>query len=307
VVPDSSLTSGSRGSTSPRWSAVVVTYEAGALLTECVESLLADTSAGVPSVVVVDNGSDDGSVDALRGVIGGVDVLVPGQNLGYASAANLGIASTHGPVVAVCNADVRVEPGTAAAMLRRLDTEPDLGALGPLVLQPDGAPYPSARQVPSVTDAVGHGIVGLVRADNPYTRRYRELDADPRVARDVDWVSGAAVWLRRAALDSVGGWDDGYFMYVEDVDLCWRLRQAGWRIGYEPAGQVVHVQGASTARHPYRMIVAHHRSLLRFATKRWRGWRRILVLPAACFLGVRTVVALVTRACARSGRQEANG
>jgi N-acetylglucosaminyl-diphospho-decaprenol L-rhamnosyltransferase len=285
----------------------VVTYEAGSLLRDCVASLLADTSAGAPEVVVVDNGSHDGSVEALRAEIPHVDVRVANRNLGYAAAANLGIASTRSPVVAVCNADVRVAPGTAAAMVRRLDAEPDLGALGPLVLQPDGSPYPSARRVPSLTDAVGHGIVGPVRADNRYTRRYRELDEDPRRARDVDWVSGAAVWLRRAALDAVGGWDEGYFMYVEDVDLCWRLREAGWRIGYEPAGQVVHVQGASTARHPYRMIVAHHRSLLRFATKRWRGWRRVLLVPAACFLGMRTVVALVARACARSGRQEASG
>ena len=285
----------------------MVTYEAGALLTECVRSLLADTSAGAPHVVVVDNGSDDGSVDTLRAAVPDVEVLTPDRNVGYAAAANLGISATRASVVAVCNADVRVAPGTGAAMLQRLDAEPDLGALGPLVLQPDGEPYPSARRVPSVGDAVGPGIVGLVRADNRFTRRYRELDADPRRARDVDWVSGAAVWLRRAALDAVGGWDDGYFMYVEDVDLCWRLRHAGWRVGYEPAGHVVHVQGASTARHPYRMIVAHHRSLLRFANKRWRGWRRILVVPAACFLAVRTVLALGARACARSGRQEASG
>ena len=98
-------------------------------------------------------------------------------------------------------------------------------------------------------------------------------------------MSGAAIWLRRDALASVGGWDDGYFMYVEDVDLCWRLGRAGWRVAYEPAGEVTHVQGASTARHPYRMIVEHHRSLLRFAAKRWHGWRRVLLVPAAGYLG----------------------
>jgi N-acetylglucosaminyl-diphospho-decaprenol L-rhamnosyltransferase len=285
----------------------VVAYESGVLLTGCVRSLLDDSSAGAPVVVVVDNGSDDGSVARLRAEVPAVEVIVSDHNRGYAGAANLGIAVTNAAVVAVCNADLRVIPGTAAAMLRRLDAEPDLGAVGPLVLQPDGAPYPSARRVPSVGDAVGHGLVGLVRADNPFTRRYRELDADPHVARDVDWVSGAAIWLRRAALDAVGGWDDGYFMYVEDVDLCWRLRGAGWRVAYEPAGEVVHVQGASTARHPYRMIVAHHRSLLRFAAKRWRGWRRILVIPAACFLGLRTLLALGARAFARSGPAEATG
>jgi N-acetylglucosaminyl-diphospho-decaprenol L-rhamnosyltransferase len=104
------------------------------------------------------------------------------------------------------------------------------------------------------------------------------------------------VWLRRAALDTVGGWDERYFMYVEDVDLCWRLRQAGWRIGYEPGGTVVHIKGASTDRHPYRMIAAHHRSLLRFAARRWRGWRRVLLVPATLFLGLRAAASALARA-----------
>jgi N-acetylglucosaminyl-diphospho-decaprenol L-rhamnosyltransferase len=156
-----------------------------------------------------------------------------------------------------------------------------------------------------VRDAVGHGLVGLFKPDNPFTRRYRELDADPTRPRDVGFVSGAAIWLRRRALDEIGGWDDGYFMYVEDVDLCWRLRQHGWRVAYEPGGEVVHVQGASTRHHPYRMLVAHHRSLLRFAAKRWQGWRRILLVPTAGYLAVRTgFAALVLAIGRRSARSE---
>ncbi len=279
----------------PRWAAVVVNYEAGLLLAECVRSLRADTSAGVPQVVVVDNGSSDGSTDSLRDDAA-VELVVPERNLGYAGAANLGIGRTTADVVAVCNADLLVAEGTAAAMLARLEGEPDVGAVGPEVVDTTGAHYPSARRVPTVVDAVGHGLVGLVKPDNRYTRRYRELDADPKQARDVDWVSGASMWLRRAALDSVGGWDDGYFMYVEDVDLCWRLRGAGWRVVYEPAGTVTHVQGASTAKHPYRMIAEHHRSLLRFAAKRWSGWRRVLLVPAAAYLGVRAGLAMLVRA-----------
>jgi N-acetylglucosaminyl-diphospho-decaprenol L-rhamnosyltransferase len=278
-----------------RWAAVVVNYESGDLLEACVRSIQADTSAGKPELVVVDNGSSDGSTDALRDDAA-VTVVDPGRNLGYPGAANLGIARTTAAVVAVCNADLRVSPGAAGVMVRRLDAEPDLGAVGPLVREPDGKIYPSARRVPSTGDAVGHGLVGLVKPDNPYTRRYRELDADPLQPRDVDWVSGAAIWLRRRALESVDGWDDGYFMYVEDVDLCWRLRGAGWRVGYEPAAEVVHVQGASTAHHPYTMIAAHHRSLLRFAAKRWHGWRRVLLVPAAAYLGVRAGLAMAVHA-----------
>ena len=107
------------------------------------------------------------------------------------------------------------------------------------------------------------------------------------------------MWLRRAALEQIGGWDERYFMYVEDVDLCWALRRAEWRVAYEPGGTVVHVQGVSTARHPYRMIVAHHRSLLRFATKRWHGWRRVLLVPAAMFLAARTGVESLVQAFRR--------
>jgi N-acetylglucosaminyl-diphospho-decaprenol L-rhamnosyltransferase len=274
---------------------VVVNYEAGELLAACIGSILSDTSAGTPEVVVVDNGSSDGSTEMLRGA-SSVTIVDPGSNLGYAGAANFGIARTTADVVVVCNPDVHVSPGTAAAMLRRLADEPDLGAVGPMIREVDGSHYPSARKVPSVGDAVGHGLLGLVKHDNRFTRRYRELDADPTRARDVDWVSGAAIWLRRAALDAVGGWDDGYFMYVEDVDLCWRLHRAGWRVLYEPAGEVTHVHGASTARHPYRMIAEHHRSLLRFAGKRWHGWRRVLLAPAALYLGARTGLAMLVHA-----------
>jgi N-acetylglucosaminyl-diphospho-decaprenol L-rhamnosyltransferase len=281
----------------PRWAAVVVNYEAGPLLLDSVRSLLADTSAGgPPAVVVVDNASRDDSLAGLRAALPDVAIVETGRNLGYAAGANRGIARTEAPVVAVCNADVQVEAGAAAALLRRFDAEPDLAALGPAIVDSHGTRYPSARRIASVTDAVGHGTLLRVWPGNPFTRRYRQLDADPDRARDVDWVSGASVWLRRAALDEVGGWDERYFMYAEDVDLCWRLRLDGWRVSFEPAATVVHVQGASTARHPYRMIVAHHRSLLRFAGRRWRGWRRALLAPAAIYLSARAVSLMLARA-----------
>jgi N-acetylglucosaminyl-diphospho-decaprenol L-rhamnosyltransferase len=150
--------------------------------------------------------------------------------------------------------------------------------------------------LPGVVDAVGHGLLGFVWSENPFTRRYRQLDADPAAARDVDWVSGCAIWLRRDALDAIGGWDERYFMYVEDVDLCARLRGSGYRVRYEPAGHVEHVQGASTARRPYRMIVEHHRSLWRFARVRFTGWRVALLPFAGAYLAVRALLALVDHA-----------
>ena len=261
--------------------------------------------------MVVDNGSTDGSVRMAREAFPDLEVVESGGNVGYAAAANRGIAATTAPVVAVCNCDIRVSPGTAGALVARLERELDLAAVGPAIENPDGSRYPSARRVPRLSDAIGHAVFGFVRPNNRYTRRYRQLDVDPDLARDVDWVSGAAIWLRRAALDQIGGWDEGYFMYVEDVDLCWRLRTAGWRVAFEPSGRVTHIQGASTELRPHRMVAAHHRSLLRFAGKRWHGWRRVLLVPAAAFLAARAAVMVVARALfgrrRRPGSQQPSG
>lgn len=270
------------------YSAVVVNHDAGDLLAACVRSLRDD---GADEIVVVDNASSDGSLDRLESEGLDVTIVRAGDNRGYAAGANLGLERVGGEIAAVLNPDTVVRPGTGAAVVARF-ADAEVAAVGPRLLNEDGTTYPSARIVPSALDAAGHGLLGLLWPGNAFTRRYRQLDLDPGVARDVDWVSGAAVWLRRSALAEVGGWDEGYFMYVEDVDLCWRLRRAGWRVVYEPAGVVVHVQGASTARRPYRMVAAHHRSLLRFAAKRWRGPRRVLLLPAALVLGLRALVAM---------------
>jgi N-acetylglucosaminyl-diphospho-decaprenol L-rhamnosyltransferase len=272
------------------WAAVVVNYNAGEALRACVASVLAEEPG--PELVVVDNASTDGSVEALLRAFPAVRVVRSGGNLGYARAANLGSAATAAPVVAVLNPDTVLAPGVGLAVVARFAAEPDLGAAGPRLNNQDGTVYPSARQIPSILDAVGHGLLFFVWRDNPFTRRYRETGADPARPRDVDWVSGAAVWLRRAALDDVGGWDERYFMYVEDVDLCWRLRRAGWRVAYEPAGTVEHLLGVSTAGRPYRMIAEHHRSLLRFASVRFTGPRRALLGPAAAFLTARGVLAM---------------
>jgi N-acetylglucosaminyl-diphospho-decaprenol L-rhamnosyltransferase len=275
---------------------VVVNYENGPLLVQCVESVLGDDSAGPVELVVVDNGSSDGSVDALQRAFPDVHVVRAPGNVGYSRAANLGIAATRAPVVAVLNADTRLDRGTAAALLHRLDTQPRVGACGPRVKNLDGTDYPSARRMPSVPLAVMHGLLGLWWPTNPFTRRYRQLDVDPAQPRVVDWVSGAALWLRRDALDAIGGWDERYFMYLEDVDLCLRLRNRGWDIAYEPAGVVWHVQGASTSRVPYRMLLEHHRSAWRFAKTRLTGPRVVLLPFAGMYLAARCALAMLSHA-----------
>lgn len=280
-----------RAEAGPTWAAVVVNYEAGSSLTACVDSLLADGSAGgPPEVVVVDNGSADGSVAELVAAFPDVTVIRPGANLGYGRAANLGAAATRAPIVAVLNPDAEIEPGTAAALVERFAVEDRLGALGPQLHNPDGSRYPSARSAPSLGDAIGHALFGVVAPGNRFTRSYRQLDADPDLARTVEWISGAAVWLRRDALDRVGGWDEQFFLFFEDVDLCRRLGVDGWQIAYEPRGHVVHAVGASRARRPLRSILDHHLAAYRYAAKWWHGPRRLLLPLVGVFLVARGVV-----------------
>ena len=258
----------------PDVSAVVVNYNGGQALGDCVASLRAEQ---VADVIVVDNGSRDDSLHALRAGDRGAVWQPVGENLGYGRAANVGARSAHGRYLVVCNPDLVVKPGTVARLAAVMDRDLGVGIAGPRVVNADGTLYPSARAFPSLVDALGHGLLGLFRPANRFSRRYKLLDWDHAQTRTVDWVSGAFFLIRRDAWNAVDGFDPAYFMYMEDVDLCWRVTNAGWRVVYEPSGEIVHLQGMSTDRQPYRMILAHHRSMWRFAARSTRGWRRALL------------------------------
>jgi len=290
---------------------VVVDYAAGPVLAECVASLLAD---GVDQVVVVENGDSSGARRALDAAGMAVPVVASGRNLGYGAGANRGVAATGDTAyVLICNPDLHLHPGAVGNLVRALDEQPSWAIVGPRVLTPEGVPYPSVRQFPSMVDAAGHAVVGLVHPDNRFTRRYRRAGlagaglAGDGLAGDglapADWVSGACFLARRSALEELGGFDEAYFMFAEDMDLCWRAHRAGWGVGYQPAAVVTHAQGMSTRRHPYRMLVAHHRSALRFARRSTEGWRRLALPLAALLLGLRLAVSLAAVAVKGGGRR----
>lgn len=273
--------------TAPRAAAVVVTHETRDDVLGCLATL---SVAGADEVVVVDTGSTDGTVEAVRREHPEVTLLTL-DNVGYGAAANVGIARTTAPVVVVANADTRFARGAIRRLADEIEADPELASAGPLVRYPDGRIQASNRRFPTVPQAVGHALFGLWLPRNPWTRAYRMLDVDPLEPRDVDWLSGCAVALRRAAFDEVGGFDPGYFMFVEDVDLGYRLRQAGWRVRFVPDAEVVHTVGASTRRHRARMLVAHARSLDRFYGRAYAGRAGRLLRPLVR-LGLATWVAV---------------
>jgi len=278
--------------------AVVVNYNAADHLGACLASLAAN---GIDEIVVVDNGSEDDSFEVVRAA--GAHWLPTGANLGYGRAANRGAAAPAARAaryLLVCNPDLDLHSGAVAALAESLEADPRLGVVGPRLRNVDGSLYPSARTFPDLVDAMGHGVLGMVAPRNRFTRRYRLLDWDHSEAARVDWVSGACFLARRDAWEGVGGFDPSYFMYLEDVDLCWRLARAGWAVGYEPAAEVTHVQGVSTNRHPYRMLAAHHRSLWRFAWRTTSGGRRAVLPAVAIGLSARLAAASIEHRLGRS-------
>jgi len=280
----------------PALAVVFVTHETRGEVLAALDALAADPER--PSdleVVVVDAGSRDGTVAAVRGRADGARVLAL-ANTGFGRGANAGIRATSARFVLVANADVRVQPGALARLAAALAAEDEVAAVGPQVRYPSGALQASARRDLDVSTVLGHAGLGRLWPENPWTRRYHARDLPSDVARDVSWLSGCALLLRREAFESVGGFDPGYFLYVEDVDLGERLRAAGWRLRYEPAAVVEHRVGASTSRARLRALWHHAVSLDRYLAGRLRGAGRLLrpLLPVALAAWV-VVTALAER------------
>ena len=278
--------------------AIVVDHDAGPLLHACVSSLLAD---GVSSVVVVENGAVGSAATALAHRASGskarpIHVVRPGRNVGFGAGVNRGLAALEGEStppewVLVCNPDLVVHPGALSGLRQALEIEPTWALVGPRIFDESGTVYPSVRNFPSFTDAAGHALLAMFNPQNPFTLRYNPGTPEGDVMTEAGWVSGSCFMARRSALEELGGFDETYFMYNEDMDLCWRAHNAGWGVGFAGKAEVTHVQGHSTARHPYKMMASHHRSALRFTFRTTKGWRRAALPLAALVLGARLAMA----------------
>jgi N-acetylglucosaminyl-diphospho-decaprenol L-rhamnosyltransferase len=265
---------------------VVVTHESAADITACLQSVstlqsVSAQSSDAGSVVVVDSGSTDHTI-SLAESTGAMTISVAG-NVGFGSACNRGAAETTEPYLFFLNPDTVLDADCVLQLAARLDNDPTLVAVGPTVRNPDGSIYPSSRQFPSLITAAIHGFLGPVFPNNRWSQQYL------RPAR-AEWISGTALMVRRHAFEQVGGFDERYFMYVEDVDLCWRLRPLG-RVAVVSNAGMVHRIGGSSGNRPIRMIAAHHRSLFRFAVRSTSGVARLTLPLVGVALGLRAALA----------------
>lgn len=241
---------------------VVISYNTRDLLRACLASLRPEEPE---EVVVVDNASPDGSADMVRQELPWVRLIANPDNPGFGAAANQGLAACRSPYVLLLNADTEVVPGALAALRRELDRHPKAAVAGPRLLNPDGSHQPSCYPflTPFNLLAMSTWLNRLVRVTPSLRRRFLPVWA-PGPAGSADWVKGAALAIRQQAFDAVGGFDPSFFMYAEEMDLCWRLRAAGWEVRCTPEARVVHVEGASTRQRRTAMFLQQFASLEQF-------------------------------------------
>jgi GT2 family glycosyltransferase len=257
------------GEDAPVMSIVILTWNSRALLTACLAALPAATAPLPTEVIVVDNGSRDGTAEMLAGRADVVTITNP-TNRGVAPGRNQGLARARGELVALLDVDTVPAPGSFATLAARLRAVPGVGLVGPKLVDPDGALQYSCRRFPTLVDKLlrrlpagfGRGVV-----DDVELRWW-----DHAGVREVDYVIGACQLIRRSALDEVGLLDEHIFYGPEDVDLCLRMHRAGWRVEYVPEAVVMHLErrvtrkllSTLTARHVYGLgyFFWKHRYLL---------------------------------------------
>jgi GT2 family glycosyltransferase len=242
---------------------VIVSYRSRDLVRRCLQSLRDHSSVRPMNVFLIDNASNDGTMELVRDEFPNVDVEASDRNLGFSAATNRGIARGESEYVLALNPDTSVTPGALDTLTALMDQRPEIGICGCRLVQENGDfDHASRRSFPTVIGALGH-FTGLGRhTERAGLAQYRA----PHVqAGPVDAVNGAFMLMRRKALEEVGLFDEGYWMYMEDLDLCYRFARAGWITWYEPTVTVLHVKAGTSGRlRRPKLNYAFHYGMFRF-------------------------------------------
>lgn len=278
-------------------SVVVVSYNSRKLLRSCLASIEAEQPA---QVIVVDNASSDGSGEMVAQDLPWVKLIQSKRNNGYGGAANLAIASCSSKYVLLLNCDTLLQPGSLKALRIYLDQHPRVAIAGPSLVNPDGTrqtscfPFPTPQQL-------------LLRETSLYKIWPDGLSSNSlRIAQAVPWVLGAALAIRRQAFESVGGFDPTFFMYYEEVDLCYRLSKSGWQAHFTPAAIVTHVGGASTKQQQTAMAIQLYKSLCHFYQQHYSRMQRFQLKVVLTYLMWRNIIKEIFRVAGRSFRRQAD-
>ena len=288
-------------------SIIIVNWNTSDLLARCLSSLEQEAFGDVApqcEVFVVDNASTDGSRQRVRDEFLWVSLIENEKNLGFAQANNLALAQAQGEFVLLLNSDTRLLPGALQALLAFMAAHPPAGACGARLLNADGSLQPSCQ--PMLTPEREFWRLSFLDMLLPRAT-YRMASWPVDQPRQVEIIKGACLLLRRAALDQIGRLDEAYFMYTEEVDLCYRLAQAGWELWWVPQAQVIHYGGASSRQAAEAMYLQLYRSKVQFYRKfggeqRARRFKRLVRLAYWPRLAAATLVTLTTSRLANETR-----
>ena len=250
-------------------SIVIVNYNVKNLLKKCLKSIFKYQKYIEFEVIVVDNSSKDYSQQMLKRDFPQVQLIENKRNLGFSRACNQGIKESQGRYILLLNPDTELTPGGFKKMINFMDSKPEVGICGPKMIDQKGNIQFSCRSFPSYLTAIssGQSILNRLFPHNPLSRKYLLKDQDRNQRMEVDWVSGSCLLTKRGVFEKIGLLDERFFMYVEDVDFCFRAKQAGFSVHYFPNSVVIHHIGKSTRRKKTKMLVEHHRSMYLFYKK----------------------------------------
>lgn len=261
-------------------SVVIVSWNVRDLLRRCLASVLSAPQpadgdlAPLPDreptleIIVVDNASADGSPDMVRAEFPQVRLIANPDNRGFTAGNNQGLVESTGRFLLLLNPDTEIVGDALSTMMAYMDAHAEVGALGPRLCYPDGSPQPSRRRFPTLATAlVESTVVQEWWRDNPLLRRYYMADTPDEAIQPVDWVVGACLLVRREVYDQVGGLDEGFFMYSEEMDWCKRIQDAGWKVVYLPTARVIHHEGKSSEQ----VVPARH---IHFQSSKVRYFRK---------------------------------
>lgn len=260
----------------------IVNWNTRKELEGCLESVLAQNASVALEVIAVDNGSTDSSADMVRADFSGrVKLIANDTNLGFGAAHNQAITVSSGRYVLLLNPDCRMLGNDVLRrMIDYMDANPEIGMLGPKVMNPDGTLQLSARKFPPMIAGIfRHTILGRLFPKNHFVRDYLMADYSHDQVMDIDWLSGSALLVRRETFEQIGLLDERFFMYCEDVDWCKRAHLANWRVVYYPEISVSHRIGAASDLNPIPMIKQHHRSMLLYFLKYNARSPKVILTP----------------------------
>lgn len=277
-------------------SILIVNYNTCQLTVDCLHSVMASKTEYDYEVIVIDNNSKDESVETIRSLFPQVTLITNSDNVGFAKANNQGMNIAQGRYILLLNSDTIVLEDTLQTMLDFMDLNPMTGASGCKVILPDGSLDKACKRgfpTPSASFYYAFGLSKLFPS-KPKFNQYQLGYLDPDQEYPVDCLVGAFMMVRRETIEQVGGLDEQFFMYGEDIDWCYRIKEAGWGIHYYPLTHIIHLKGGSARRRPVKIIYEFHRAMILFHRKHYRGRYNILVNGAVyAGVGLKMLLALL--------------